>query len=314
MRAPYKNRAPRQRKQAKNAPLQKFITDYPTCTDERADARAALAALDRTTGSGNQGGDRGIGSGPPPPPPPPPVVTPPPSPRPAPGAPPAKGNTSRPESYNAVITDIGPKEDRLDANGGSAVVLFTTVATARDRNNRTCQALVRHFDFATLQEIRVGARYNSDLNIMESLRPIYFPVNSTAAVNANKRNCSVRMAQYDFVRSQTIRNKIGLAGPGPFLAVLKKDESIAAAIDLSRVSPNNIESMVLVFRKNYSQSSDVWNRAAYSQTLLKERIGRTLEPVFPTELVSAIQLVAVAPGRVLAGCRLGDLEDNPCTR
>ncbi len=248
---------------------------------------------------------------------PPPPAPPPPPPPAAPAEPPPPGAAEAPVTRSLarrapvatpVIVEIDRTQERRPANGGSAVVLFSDAASTASRNTATCDVIWRLMDTATTQEVRVGIRKASD-GTTEALRPMYW-LNRNAAP-AGARTCAQRMANYDYARAKTIRDKYGLPNNGPYFIVARTDERAAAVIDLTGKSNAEVAALVEYFRDGFAFQNDIWdpsrNDPAKKRAVLTSFFGSRFQESF----MNALGFVSNPAAR--AGCRQGDLRDAPCT-
>jgi hypothetical protein len=308
-----------------------FINRYANCETQVAEAKRKRAAL--VTGPA-----RKITIPPPVvvrPSPPSPTAprsttgqTPPPAPLPAPveaAPPPPPPNTGdlqtrtfrmekAPTEILPVFTDIGPTQLRIAANGGSAVILFTTASAAQTRNRKVCDAVMKLFDSATIPEVEAGMRRNPTTGVIELLRPVYWLLVQDSVPANKQKDCATRLTLYNYVRANTIRDKLRLYGPGPYFVVMRENETQAGVMDLSRVRPDDMERMTLVFRSGFSQRDDIWDQTSYTAENRRRTLQSALGGIFPDEFVNAIGLV-VDPFRNRGPvCTLGDLADRGCAR
>lgn len=207
-----------------------------------------------------------------------------------------------------VIVEIDRTQERRPANGGSSVVLFSDGAANANRNLVTCVNVWNLMDTATTQEIRVGIR-KADDGTVEALRPLYW-LNRTATPPA-ERDCSERLANYDFVRAKTIRDKYRLTNAGPYFVVARSDEQAAAIIDLTGRSDREIADMVHYFRDGFAFQNDIWDPARSEPAQKRALLSAFFGSRFRESLVASLGFIANPAAR--AGCRLGDLKDAPCT-
>ena len=235
----------------------------------------------------------------------PPVAAPPP---PLPPSPPG-GATTRSLRVTAtpVIVEIARTDERRAANGGSSVVLFSEGAGNAYRNTVTCVNIWNLMDTATTQEVHVGIRKASDGTI-EALRPLYW-LNRTATPPA-QRSCAERIANYDFTRAKTIRDKYGLNRAGPYFVVARSDEQAAAVIDLTGKTDREIADLVRYFRDGFAFQNDIWDPSRADPTKKRSLLVSFFGPRFRESLVASLGFVAPA---ARAGCQLGDLRDTPCS-
>lgn len=287
---------------------------------------------------------------PPSPPPPPPVVMPPPPPPPPPVTSPSPGSsggvrsTTTPPRTGAtrgvtappkaaarparpgvvrsgptpqvnikpVLVQIGKRTPRSNHNGGHAVVLFTNTAGTSARNLALCEALLSHFDDAPLADVLVGVRREPDGTI-SALRAIFWPVDDTRAVAGDR--CPQRLQRYDYVRAQTIRDKHRLTGGGPYLLVTEGNEQQAAAINLTGMSPTDIDKAAIYFRDGFSQKGDIWAPQNFNREREKQSLIARWGSGFSNALVAAVEFYNPTSRRqagaaaAAAGC-LGDLSDT----
>ncbi len=207
-----------------------------------------------------------------------------------------------------VIVEIDRTQDRRPANGGSSVVLFSEGAANAYRNTVTCVNVWNLMDTATTQEVRVGVRKAEDGSV-EALRPLYW-LNKTTTP-AGERSCSQRMANYDFTRAKTIRDKYRLTGVGPYFVVARSDEQAAAIIDLAGKTDREVADLVRYFRDGFAFQNDIWDPARNDPTKKRALLASFFGARFRESLVVALGFVSAPAAR--AGCRLGDLRDAPCT-
>lgn len=235
------------------------------------------------------------------------IVAPPrrPSPPPAPPSSPGAAQVS----IKPVLVQINRQTRRENQNGGHAVVLLRNATASQARNLATCETLLRHFDDAPISEVRVGVRREADGSI-SALRPIYWPVDERVTVVGDR--CAQRLQRYDFDRASTIRNKLRLAGEGPYLVVTRSDERQAAVIDLSRLSTAEIDKAAIYFRDGFSQRGNVWNPQDFTRQRREQSLIASLGANFPRALLAAVGFYSAAAtnaGAAASAC-LGDLGDT----
>lgn len=202
-----------------------------------------------------------------------------------------------------VVAELPSDLPRLARNGGSAVALLSSGPDAAAHNLALCRALYRSFDTATPDEIEEGVRREGD--VIEELRPIYWLVRGDYASLGTADACAARLEAYDFVRAEAIRAKLGLRGSGPYLAVLKADETAAAVIDLGAAPIAETPDLVRYFKTSFSQEADVWSPARRQPEADRAALSGFLGRPAPER--SLPQLILLSIGG--AGCRLGDLFD-----
>ncbi len=207
-----------------------------------------------------------------------------------------------------VVVEIDRTQPRQPANGGSAVLLFTDAPQAAERNMITCLNVWNLMDPATTEEVRIGLRKSED-GVVEALRPLYW-LNRTA-LPAGEHDCSQLMANYDFPRARTVRDKFGLTDAGPYFVVSRADEQVAAVIDLTGRSDREIADLVRYFRDGFAYQNDIWDPARSEVTARRAQIASFFGTRFRESFVSAVGSITSPAVRV--GCRLGDLADAPCT-
>ncbi|MBT9446368.1 MAG: hypothetical protein IV086_11770 [Hyphomonadaceae bacterium] len=282
-------------------------------SDMRLAATAGPSGEPRSTVGetrGSSGGDRGIVLPPRRPSPPPAPST---QSQPAPPAAPGTSTTEQPRSAQVnvkpVLVQINRQTRRENQNGGHAVVLLRNTTASRVRNLTTCESLLRHFDDAPISEIRVGVRREADGSI-SALRPIYWPVDERVTVVGDR--CAQRLQRYDFARAVTIRDKLRLAGEGPYLVVTRSDERQAVVIDLSRLSSAEIDKAAIYFRDGFSQRGNVWNPQDFTRQQRERSLIATFGANFPRVLLAAVGFYSAAAanaGAAASSC-LGDLSDT----
>lgn len=236
---------------------------------------------------------------------PPPAPVPEPPPPPAPGQPRSTQITIKP-----VLVQINRQTARENQNGGHAVVLLRDTPAVRARNLATCEAMLRHFDDAPISEVRVGVRREADGSI-SALRPIYWPVNERVTVVGDR--CAQRLQRYDFTRAATIRDKLRIAGDGPYLVVSRSDERLAATIDLSGMSSGDVEKAVVYFRDGMSQRGNVWDPQSFTRQRQEQSLIASFGVNFPRVLLAAVRFYAPLSGANAAQTPppcLGDLTDT----
>jgi hypothetical protein len=228
--------------------------------------------------------------------------------------PPASGEDSQIQTRSLrvvatpVIVEINRDQARNPANGGSSVVLFTQGAANTYRNTVTCLNVWNLMDTATTQEVRVGLR-KADNGTVEALRPLYWM--NRAPTTAAEPSCSDRLARYDYVRAKTIKDKYGLTGAGPYFLVARSDEKMAALIDLSGRTDREVADLVRYFRDGFAFQNDIWDPTRADPTRKRESLTAFFGGRFRESLVAALGFISAPTAR--AGCRLGDLQDAPCT-
>ena len=234
-------------------------------------------------------------------------IHPPPAPLPP---PPPSGSVTRSLNVRAtpVIVEIDRTQERRPANGGSSVVLFSEGAANAYRNTVTCVNVWNLMDTATTQEVRVGVR-KADDGTVEALRPLYWL--NKAATPAGEHPCSQRMANYDFTRAKTIRDKYRLTGAGPYFVVARTDEQAAAIIDLAGKSDREVADLVRYFRDGFAFQNDIWDPARSEPARKRALLATFFGARFRESLVASLGFISSPAAR--AGCRLGDLTDAPCT-
>jgi hypothetical protein len=227
----------------------------------------------------------------------------------APRRPPAPSPGATQVNVKPVLVQINRQTRRENQNGGHAVVLLRNTAAARVRNQATCEALLRHFDDAPISEVRVGVRREADGSI-SALRPIYWPVDERITVAGDR--CTQRLQRYDYARAVTIRDKLRLAGEGPYLVVTRSDERQAAIIDLSRLSTAEIDKAAIYFRDGFSQRGNVWNPQDFTRQRQEQSLVASFGANFPRVLLAAVGFYSSAAtnaGAAATSC-LGDLSDT----
>jgi hypothetical protein len=236
---------------------------------------------------------------PPPPPPPPPVMMPePPQPEEQ-----TRGLTAAPRmDVKPVLVDLGREQDRIPANGGSAVVLLSSPND--NRGMWLCALLAQKFSRATVETVRVGVRRDAS-GRTEAVRPVYW----LAARAADDNTCRARIAAYDYGRARILRDRFSLTGPGPFLLVANASGSRVSHIDLAGRTYAEMDAQVDMFRDAFAYENGIWDPAA--QTSLREGVAtRLVARGFTATLVRTFAF-AVAPS-ARAGCPLNDLSDRTC--
>ena len=214
-----------------------------------------------------------------------------------------------------VIVEIDRAHQRDSANGGSAVVLFSNAPDVAARNDVVCREIWARMNTATAAEVRVGVRRDADGDV-EALRPLYWlydPPLTGAATHGGSRwaNCAQRLAAYDYVRAGILRNKYGLRSDGPYFLVTRADEQAAAVIDLTGRSPADAAKLVRFFRDGFAFRGDVWDPGLAQEKRKHDLLADILGADFRDSLIDALGYVAAPAAR--AGCRLGDLNDAPCS-
>ncbi len=207
-----------------------------------------------------------------------------------------------------VIVEIDRTQERRPANGGSSVVLFSEGAANSYRNTVTCVNIWNLMDTATTQEIRVGVR-KADDGTVEALRPLYWL--NKAATPAAERSCGERMANYDFTRAKTIRDKYRLTNAGPYFVVARTDEQVAAIIDLTGRTDREVADLVRYFRDGFAFQNDIWDPARNDPAKKRALVAGFFGTRFRESLMASLGFISAPAAR--AGCRLGDLRDAPCT-
>ncbi len=207
-----------------------------------------------------------------------------------------------------VIVEIDRTQARQPANGGSAVLLFTDAPEVADRNMITCLNVWNLMEPATTDEVRVGLR-KSDDGTVEALRPLYWM--NAAALPAGEHDCSQLMANYDFPRARTVRDKFGLTDAGPYFVVSRADEQAAAVINLTGRGDREIADLVRYFRDGFAYRNDIWDPARGEVTARRAGLASFFGTRFRDSFVDAVGSILSPTAR--AGCRLGDLSDAPCT-
>jgi hypothetical protein len=210
-----------------------------------------------------------------------------------------------------VLVELGPTEARFARHGGSGLVLLSENAADGPRNLSLCRALFKSFDTATNAEIEAGERQRDDQ--LELLRPLYWPLKDTSRPALGADKCVHRIGHYDFARAWRVRSKLGLTGRGPYLLVIRADETRAGLVDFAGVADKDIPDLVRYFRDGFSQETDIWSPQRHGPeaegAALTAFLGR------PLPLAALPRLVIVSVAR--AGCPLGDLFDvcgNPLPR
>jgi hypothetical protein len=205
-----------------------------------------------------------------------------------------------------VIVEVDRTQARAPANGGSAVLLLSDSEAARPLNLATCESVWSLMGLATAQEVRVGLRRAAD-GALEALRPLYW-LNRTPA---EAQTCASRLAAYDYTRAKVIRDKYGIATPGPHFLVARADEQAAALIDLTGRSTGEIDDMVRYFRDGFAFQADIWDASRNEPARRRSLLAGFFGDRFQESMANAIGLITNPRAR--AGCQLGDLRDAPCT-
>lgn len=228
----------------------------------------------------------------------------------------AKSN--QPIRVKPVLVQIGRATPRHNQNLGHAVVLLQQGdAAARARNLQLCNSLLNHFDDAPLSDVLVGLRREADGSI-SALRPIYWPVNERLQVSGS--SCAQRLQRYDYDRARTIRDKLRIAGAGPYLVVTKSDERQAAVIDLTGMNAAQIEQATRYFSEGFSQRGDVWNPQQFTPREQERSLIAVFGRDFPRVVLAAVRITSAAGSTAAAAATggstypvspcLGDLTDT----
>ena len=202
-----------------------------------------------------------------------------------------------------VLVELGPTEARFARHGGSGMVLLSETTADEALNLSLCHALFKAFDTATSAEVEAGERRRDDQ--IQLLRPLYWPLKdlSRPALGADK--CTHRIAHYDFVRAWKVRSKLGLSGRGPYLLVIRADETRAGLVDFTGIAEKDVPDLVRYFRDGFSQENDIWTPERHGPDA--ERVALTSFMGHPLQLAALPRLVVVSVVR--AGCPLGDFFD-----
>jgi hypothetical protein len=209
----------------------------------------------------------------------------------------------------AVLVELPRVAERENRNGGHAVIVLSRAATAR--NLVTCEAFAKYFDDSDMESVRVGLERRADGGF-NALRPVYWPIDERIVATSATR-CGRRLERYNFIRAQTIRDKLGLTTEGPHLVVSRGDEQVAATLDLSGLSNARVDEAVRFFRDGFSQETQAWDAEVYSVALRERRARETVGGGDVGAQILAILAFVSRPGvSVGAGCPRGDLSD--CAR
>ena len=241
------------------------------------------------------------------------------APRAAPSAPGGNTSTQTPSAagggldrvISPVLVELGPAEPRYARNGGSGVVLLSENPADQALNLTLCRALFKTFDTANIGDVKAGEREKDDK--LELLRPLYWPLKDLTRPALGDDKCAHRVAHYDFTRAWKIRSKLGLNGRGPYLLVIRADESRAGLVDFAGVADKDTPNLVRYFREGFAQEDDIWSPARHENAVERAALTKYLGASF--QLGSLPRLVIVSVAR--AGCPLANTMDvctNPMPR
>jgi hypothetical protein len=201
----------------------------------------------------------------------------------------------------AVIVEILPTDLRRARNGGSAVALLSARSNDLERNLRLCRALFQQIDAATVSEVIAGERQVG--GVIQELRPLYWMLARTMPTASGDR-CSERIARYDFKRATALRDKYGLTGRGPYLAIANTAETRVAVVDFGAAPIGETEALVRYFREGFSQDGDIWTEQRHEPATAEAKIAAFLQ-----RSVVGASLTALLKPVARATCPLGDLLD-----
>ena len=211
------------------------------------------------------------------------------------------------------LVNLQRNEQRINgAGGGHAVVLLTNAPATQARNRAACEALVLNFESTTYAQTQVGLERESDGRVV-AIRPIYWPVDSRIPAGAGDR-CATKLRQYDYARAASIRQRLELTEPGPFLVVSTDDQLKAGTIDMSRLTPAQIQGMVVYFRDHFSQQGTPWVAESVTPQARRSGLMVALGQSFVPSLVNVFSTFAAPAAMISSGCASDTRDTRICPR
>lgn len=206
--------------------------------------------------------------------------------------------------------DLTRLQERIDRTGGHAVVLFTDTAAAQARNRAACTSLLLNFENSTYDITRIGVEKDASGTVV-AIRPLFWPYNPSVAPGTGDR-CTQRLRQFDYARARAILDKYQLRDAGPYIVVSRDDQRQAAVINMSGLTPAQVDPMIVYFRDSFSQQRDIWSPQVNTPSARETGLIAAYKQNFTRSLLSAISLFTASSATVASGC-IGDARDQrPC--